>query len=123
MQRAHTVVYADDDELVRNTIALALAEEGWTVHTCTDGTQVLAVCERVQPEVALLALNMPNLDGFEVASAIRDSTACQPDRLIAITGRTTEGVRESAMASGFDRVLFKPLSIRAIVAALAGGSS
>jgi chemosensory pili system protein ChpA (sensor histidine kinase/response regulator) len=123
MQRAHTVVYADDDELVRTTIALALTDEGWDVHTCIDGTQVLAICEEVRPEVVLLDLNMPNLNGFEVASAIRDSTACRPDRLIAITGRTIEGVRESAIASGFDRVLFKPLSIRAIVAALAGGTA
>jgi CheY-like chemotaxis protein len=122
MQRARTVVYADDDELVRTTIALALADEGWDVHTCTDGTDVLEVCRHVRPAVVLLDLNMPNLDGFEVAPAIRGSSACRPDRVIAITGRTTVGVTESALASGFDRVLFKPLSIRTLVAAMAGRS-
>jgi CheY-like chemotaxis protein len=113
------VVYADDDELVRETIAAGLAHEGWQVHTCPNGAEAIVLCEKLQPIAVLLDLDMPDLDGFEAAERLRHGAACDPARIVALTGRAVEGVRAKALSCGFDEILFKPVSIETLSAALA----
>jgi CheY-like chemotaxis protein len=112
------VVYADDDELVRETIALGLAAEGWRVHTCSDGEQAIILCEKFRPLAVLLDLDMSHVSGFEAAHRIRHVAGCHPARLVALTGRATAGVRSRALSSGFDAVLYKPVSTPTLSSAL-----
>jgi CheY-like chemotaxis protein len=113
------VVYADDDELVRETIAAGLSLEGWYVETCANGIEAIALCERLKPAAVLLDLDMPDVDGYEAAMRLRNGAACDPARIVALTGRAIEGVREKALSSGFDAILFKPVSMTTLSDALA----
>jgi CheY-like chemotaxis protein len=120
MRHSQTVVvYADDDELVRETIAAGLALEGWSVETCSNGLEAIALCEALQPTAVLLDLDMPDLDGYEAAERLRHGAACDPARIVALTGRAIAGVREKALSSGFDAILFKPVSMAVLSGALA----
>ena len=113
------VVYADDDDLVRETIAAGLSLEGWYVQTCSNGAEAIVLCERLQPAAVLLDLDMPDLDGYEAATRLRHGAGCDPARIVALTGRAIEGVRERALSSGFDAILFKPVSMAVLSGALA----
>jgi CheY-like chemotaxis protein len=112
------VVYADDDQLVRDVVAASLEFEGCTVHACSDGDQAVILCAETQPDAVLLDLNMPNVDGFEAALRLRAGSECHPARIVAITGKATEQNVTHARSSGFDAVLTKPFKIGALLDAL-----
>ena len=116
--RRLTVVYADDDELVLETISELLTHEGLDVHACADGAEVFSLCEQVDPDTVLLDLNMPGIDGLKVARQLRRMLVDRPLRLVALTGHGSWELRKKAMDAGFDEFLTKPVSINALVRAL-----
>jgi CheY-like chemotaxis protein len=114
-----TIVYADDDDLVREVVAQGLTEEDIDVHACADGDEVMALCTQINPDTVLLDLNMPRLDGLKTARQLRDDPRFSGLRLVAITGRGTWDLRRKAADAGFDEFLTKPVPITTLVRALA----
>ncbi len=112
----HTVVFADDDDLVRFIVTEGLRDAGIEVHAAPDGLAAVELCRRVGPETVLLDLDMPQMDGFETARRIRAAECAQ--RIVAMTGRPTQNARSKADAAGFDEFLSKPISMPALVRAL-----
>jgi CheY-like chemotaxis protein len=121
MGNARTViVYADDDDLVRNVVTQALIEEGMDVHDCAGGSEAVALCRQIVPDAVLLDLNMPDVDGLAAARELRrDPLTCNL-RLVALTGRATSGLRSKAADAGFDECLVKPIPVTALADALRG---
>jgi CheY-like chemotaxis protein len=116
--RRLTVVYADDDDLVRETISELLTLEGLDVHACADGADVVPLCQQMDPDAVLLDLNMPDTDGLTVARQLRRLRIDRPLRIVALTGHGTSELRKKAMDAGFDEFLTKPVSTDALVRAL-----
>lgn len=112
------VVYAEDDELVRNTLAEILRDLGADVHVCGNGAEAVLLCLSVQPDVALLDLTMPGMDGFDGAIRIRENDAAREIRLVALTGRIGPDYAEQARSAGFDEFLTKPITTDALDAAV-----
>jgi CheY-like chemotaxis protein len=79
------------------------------VHTAYAGEQALQVIEQVRPDVALLDIGMPELNGYEVAQQIRRQAWGKSLVLVAITGWGQEEDRQRALAAGFDHHLAKPI--------------
>jgi len=119
-QRRLSIVYADDDELVRETVAAVLIDAGMDVHACSDGREAVILCAQLSPRVVLLDLNMPGMDGLEAARRIREAPSMAAARLVAFTGRGTTELRTKATAAGFDEFLVKPLRQDVLIAALTG---
>ena len=113
-----TVVYADDDELVRAAVTDLLVAQGLDVHSCGDGDEALALCKQMQPDAVLLDLNMPEMNGLQVARALRTDAGGRALRLVAMTGRRSEELRKKAFDAGFDEFLAKPASLAAMLDAL-----
>jgi CheY-like chemotaxis protein len=113
-----TIIYADDDDLVREVVSQGLAEENVDVHACSDGDEVLALCAQINPDTVLLDLNMPRLDGLKAARELRKDPRFRAVRLVAITGRGTWDLRRKAVDAGFDEFLVKPAPIATLVRAL-----
>jgi CheY-like chemotaxis protein len=112
------VVYADDDALVRETIADLLL--GWNVdvHPCRNGHEAIDLCVRLLPDAALLDLNMPECDGFETARRLRRRDDTRGIRLVALTGFATSSSQHDASIAGFDAFLTKPVATQRLVSAL-----
>jgi chemosensory pili system protein ChpA (sensor histidine kinase/response regulator) len=116
--RRFTVVYADDDELIRSAVVDLLTSANIDVHACTDGDEALALCEQMMPDAVLLDLNMPELNGLQVARQLRARDASKALRLVAMTGRGSWELRKKAFDAGFNEFLTKPASREQILEAL-----
>jgi CheY-like chemotaxis protein len=112
----HTLVFADDDDLVRTVVAEVLRDAGVEVHAVPDGAAAVELCRKVSPETVLLDLDMLQMDGFETAQKIR-AAGCTK-RIVALTGRATGDARRKAEAAGFDEFLSKPISTPVLMRAL-----
>ena len=112
------IVYADDDDLVRNVVTQALIEEGIDVHDCASGAEAIALCRQIVPDAVLLDLNMPDLDGLATARAVRRDPKLAHLRLVALTGRGTWELRRKAIEAGFDEFLVKPVPVASLIKAL-----
>jgi CheY-like chemotaxis protein len=116
--RRLTVVYVDDDDIVRETITAMLTDEDADVHACELGSEAIALCKQMSPDAALLDLNMPEIDGLEVARRLRADPETKDLRLVALTGRATWDLALKASQAGFDEFLTKPVTVAALLRAL-----
>ena len=118
-----TVVFADDDIPIRDTLVECLRDAGLEVHACNDGSEAVRLCSAVKPDIVLLDLNMEGIDGYEAARVIRRNLAMHPVRLVALTGFGNWDARRKAFDAGFDEFLTKPIPTQALVASLSGDAA
>jgi CheY-like chemotaxis protein len=93
---------------------------GYDVRAALDGLRALSCAEEFRPEVALIDLSLPGLDGFSVARRMRGLDATRETRLIAMTGWATKECAWRSREAGFDLHLVKPVSVEMLSDALSG---
>lgn len=103
------IVIADDNRDSADTMAMLLEAAGHEVHVAYDGAQAVEIAGRTRPEVILLDIGMPKMNGFECARAIRGQPWAAGTLLIALTGWGQEEDKRRAIEAGFDRHLTKPV--------------
>jgi PAS domain S-box-containing protein len=106
---AKRILVADDNRDAAESLAELLRLSGHEVTVAFDGAAALDEFVRFHPQVALLDIGMPKMDGNAVATAIRRTSAGHDVTLVAITGWGQEKDRSQAMAAGFDHHLTKPV--------------
>jgi len=106
-----TILIADDDAASLELLKDALAIPGYRIVESSDGKDALLKIQSEPPDIVLLDIQMPGLDGFEVLQAIRDTKPPIPCRVLAVTAFVMDGDRERMLASGFDGYIAKPVSI------------
>ncbi|HKE48871.1 MAG TPA: response regulator [Rhodanobacteraceae bacterium] len=110
------IVLADDDEKIREAFSMLFEAKGYVVHTCADGHAALALCRELRPGVALLDLEMPGLDGYEVARQLRADPDLADMRIVAVTGRSDAQSSARAWEAGFHDFLAKPAPVSMLLA-------
>jgi PAS domain S-box-containing protein len=110
-----TVVIADDNRDAAESLAMIVGIAGHGVTVVHDGAAAVDAIKRLKPDVAILDIGMPRLDGYEVAQRIRSDENASGVRLVALTGWGHEQDRARAMAAGFDVHLTKPVEPRDIL--------
>ena len=120
-RKLRAVVIDDNDDL-RMLMADLLESFGHEVYAAAEGNEGLRLVVDVRPDVALVDLSLPGLDGCSIATAIRAHAQLSKLRLVAMTGRSGEDDRVRALSAGFDVHLVKPATAAAILAALDGYS-
>ena len=103
------VLIADDNHDSAESLAMLLRMEGHEVMVVHDGPGALAAVGSFAPEIALLDIGMPGLNGYEVAQKIREALPASPLRLVALTGWGQHSDKARARASGFDHHFTKPV--------------
>jgi len=102
------VMVVDDSVTVRKVTSRLLERHGMSVLTAKDGVDAMALLEEHRPDVLLLDIEMPRMDGFEVATRIRRDARLKDLPIIMITSRTGQKHRDRAMAIGVNDYLGKP---------------
>jgi len=103
------ILIADDNYDAAQSLALVLSLDGHEVCTANDGAEALQLAEDFQPQVVLLDLGMPKLDGYETARRLRQRPWAHATRLFAVTGWGQDDDRQRTRQAGFHRHLVKPL--------------
>ena len=109
------VLVVDDDPAMRDVLERILEIENLTVYTAADGKDALQKTLSLKPDLILLDINMPNLDGLTLCKAIRSSKDTQNIAVIIVTGHTTRGRVEECMEAGADDYLAKPFKVEELV--------
>jgi PAS domain S-box-containing protein len=104
-----SVLIADDNRDAADSLALLLRIEGHEVEVVHDGAQALASIERSRPDVALLDIGMPRVDGYAVARQVRTTHSSRTLTLIAVTGWGQDADKSRAVEAGFDLHFTKPV--------------
>jgi chemosensory pili system protein ChpA (sensor histidine kinase/response regulator) len=102
------VLVVDDSVTVRKVTSRLLERHGMNVLTAKDGVDAMLLLEEHMPDVMLLDIEMPRMDGFEVATQVRNDERLQHLPIIMITSRTGQKHRDRAMAIGVNDYLGKP---------------
>ena len=117
--RAKTVLLADDNCDMTYMVAVSLRIAGHVVHTANDGLQAAELAARLQPDVLILDIGMPGLNGYEVARRVRGQPWGASSLLIAATGWDHDDDRQKALAAGFDLHFTKPFDLQQLTALIA----
>src|SRR5262249_34731442 len=116
---ARRILLADDNADALESLATVLRLRGHEVYSAPNGAIALETAVRHMPEVALLDIGMPLLDGYEVARRIRAEEWGKAITLVALTGWGQESDRRRSQEAGFDTHLVKPLDLGKLTALLA----
>ena len=103
-----TILIADDSHDSANTLGSLFGAHGYQTHVAYDGVAALQAAKNHLPDVILLDLGMPELDGVHLARFFREDERLKGKVLIAITGHADEMHRTQCEAAGFDYVFAKP---------------
>ncbi len=112
------LLIVEDNQDACDMLKMLLDAEGYVVRTAGDGIAALAAIEAEPPDIALVDLGLPELDGYEVAKRVRRKLSSDEMRLIALTGYGQPSDRKKTRAAGFDDHLTKPVDLEALLAAV-----
>jgi two-component system CheB/CheR fusion protein len=109
----------DDNADAANSLAMLLELEGHEVEPVYTSQQALTRAQLMKPEVVLLDIGLPEIDGYEVARRLRALPATARTRLIALSGYGQNEDKERSRAAGFDHHLTKPVDFAMLQKVLA----
>jgi len=113
------VLVVDDDVDVAESVAAIIESWGHRATTVYDGFGVLDSALRILPDVILLDLGLPGVNGYEAAAIVRRERLLDDVRLIALTGWESDAHKQASRHAGFDCYLTKPVSPDALMKVLA----
>jgi DNA-binding response OmpR family regulator len=105
------VLIIDDESSLREFYALGLRLEGCTVRTAENGAEGLMLADEERPDVIVLDLMMPGLNGFEVCDKLRQKPDCASTAIIVVSAKSYKSDIDKAMELGADAYLVKPFDI------------
>lgn len=107
-----TVLVVDDSADTRAVLSRTLARRGYRVVEAADGGQAVEAALRERPDLILMDLNMPVMDGLAATERIRElKEKCGDVAIVAVTAFDTYGMEEAALEAGCDAYLLKPLAL------------
>ena len=108
----HTVALVDDDRNILASVSMALEAEGFRVRAYTDGVEALGAIERQPPDIAILDIKMPRLDGMELLKRLRQKSSLP---VIFLTSKDDEIDEMMGLRMGADDYITKPFSQRLLI--------
>lgn len=111
-----TVLLIEDNEQNRYLATYLLEHHGFTVVVAVDGPQGIALAATLLPDLVLLDIQLPGMDGYSVARALRQTRAGSATPIIAVTSYAMAGDRDQAIAAGCDGYIEKPIDPQTFVA-------
>lgn len=105
------ILVADDKATGRELVRTVLERSGYEVVEAENGIDALDLARRVQPDLIILDIHMPGLDGFGVVKELRAGGAFTNTPVIALTASAMQGDKQKAISAGFTGYISKPVSL------------
>jgi CheY-like chemotaxis protein len=105
------VLLVEDNEMNRDMLSRRLARRGFNVLIAVDGEQGVRLAKSEMPDLILMDMSLPVIDGWEAARQIKAETSTQPIPLIALTAHAMAGDRDKALQAGCDDFDTKPIEL------------
>ncbi|HEX6133273.1 MAG TPA: response regulator [Longimicrobiales bacterium] len=107
-----SVMIVDDDPNALDIVRTFLESKGYRVATAKDGNEALAKLEDVHPDLVLLDVMMPGMDGWEVARVIKNHPSFGRTRVVMLTARSDFADKHEGLRAGADDYIVKPIQLR-----------
>jgi CheY-like chemotaxis protein len=108
------VLVADDKATSRELIRTVLEDEGFAISEASDGIEALRRAREIEPDLIILDLHMPGVDGFGVVSELRREPRFAETPIMALTASAMQGDKERALAAGFSSYVSKPIPLQSL---------
>jgi len=105
------ILYIEDNAENRTLVRRVLMSEGYTLIEAADGAAGLRAAEAQRPNLILVDINLPDIDGYEVTSRIKTTPRLSHIPIIAMTANVMQGDREKSLAAGCDGYIQKPIDV------------
>ena len=116
MNKTPCVLIVDDEPNILLSLQFLMKKTGYEVRTAKDGEEALAEILRAAPDLVLLDVMMPKIDGFSICARIRANPEWNDVRIIMLTARGRDVEREKGLALGADDYITKPFSTKDAIA-------
>lgn len=113
------VLLVDDNEASRDMLSRRLARRGLDVEVAADGAAAIELCRTLRPDIVLLDLSLPVIDGWTAAGVLKADPATAAIPLVALTAHAMAGDRERALAAGCDAYATKPVDLESLLETMA----
>lgn len=110
------ILVVDDEQDIVDLISYNLSKEGYKVYTASNGTQAVEVATTVRPDLVILDIMMPGMDGFEVCRSLRQDTTLATTAIMFLTAKSSEIDQILGLELGADDYIQKPISPRVLLA-------
>jgi len=117
---AGRILLVEDQPLNRELVADLLRAAGYTVVECISAEEGIAAARRAPPDLVLLDIRLPGMDGFEAIRRLRADPRTAGLPVVALTAQAMKGDQEQARAAGFTAYISKPINTRTLVEQVAG---
>jgi two-component system alkaline phosphatase synthesis response regulator PhoP len=111
-----TILVVDDEQDIVDLISYNLSKEGYEVATASNGTDAVELAQRLRPDLVILDIMMPGLDGFEVCRTLRQDPSMQSTAIVFLTAKAGEIDQILGLELGADDYIQKPISPRVLLA-------
>lgn len=111
------VLLVDDEADILEILRYNFEQHGYDVHTARNGAAALARAEAIRPDLLVVDVMMPEMDGIELCRRIRHDPALSSTPILILTARTDEETAEDGLVAGADAVLHKPVTLPDILSA------
>lgn len=108
---ASVILYVEDNHANRELVKRILEVEGYTVLEAVDGQQGLDIAAAQKPDLILMDINLPEMDGYAVTAKLREMEGLNTTPIIALTANVMRGDREKSLNAGCDGYIRKPINI------------
>lgn len=106
-----TILLADDSEGSRELLSAVFSSSGYSVVLAQDGREAVELAFESVPDMVILDLHMPRLDGYQALAELRADSRFAATPILALTASAMESDRERALAAGFSEFLTKPINL------------
>ncbi len=111
----HTIVIIDDEDDIRDILSYNLVKEGFRVFTAENGTKGIEVCKSESPDLIILDVMMPGMDGVEVCEALRSTPGLEQVLICFLTARNEDYSQIAGLDAGADDYISKPIKPRVLI--------
>ena len=111
MSNNATILYVEDNIDNRTLVRRILMAEGYNLLEAVDATQALEILKNTKPNLILMDINMPDMDGYTLTTKIKETPGLESIPIIALTANVMRGDREKSMEAGCEGYIQKPIDI------------